>query len=108
MLEKFSPIVRLRITRIQCNSIHTCWQFWSDITEPSHVWPNIKDKVIKPIHIYVRAYTYGNTLHLLPHCQRWRVFWWSHIHRLHFNVLFNQQSPQSFHFLLQLKQTHVG
>ena len=41
MLEKFTLLVLLRITRIQCNFIHTSWQFWSEITEPSHIWPNI-------------------------------------------------------------------
>jgi len=73
MLEKFSLPVLLRITGIQCNSLHTCWQFWSDITEPSYVWPNIKDKVIQVIQDW--AHTYSDILYLLPHRNmRWVFF----------------------------------
>ena len=32
--------------RIQSNAIQICWQYWSDITAPVHLRPNIKIKVI--------------------------------------------------------------
>jgi hypothetical protein len=42
MLEKLSLIVLLRLTTIQRNSIYTCWEYGSDITEQIPVLPNIK------------------------------------------------------------------